>query len=99
MSGLKPKTMYKSFNPYSQSTTHQMTNEIRQIPITELIKIQDFVNDTPSNSNDNSYLSDGEVLDHVMDKLNHLTTATPYIDQWANERFINKIYNNKPHTK
>lgn len=27
MSGLKPKTMYKSFNPYNQSTTHQMTND------------------------------------------------------------------------
>jgi hypothetical protein len=76
-----------------------MTNEIRQIPITELIKIKDFVNDTPSNSDDDSYLSDGEVLDHVMDKINHLTTHTPYIDQWANERFINKIYNNQPHTK
>jgi len=76
-----------------------MNKEIRQIPITELIKIQDFVNDTPSCSDENLYLSDGEILDHVMDKLNHLTTATPYIDQWANERFINKIYNNKPHTK
>jgi len=76
-----------------------MNNEIRQIPITELIKIQDFVNETPSCSSDSSYLSDGEILDHVMDKLNHLTTDTPYIDQWANERFINKIYNDQPHTK
>ena len=69
-----------------------MTNQIRQIPVTELIKIQDFVNDTPSNSDDNSFLSNGEVLDHVMDKINHLTTHTPYIDEWANERFINKTY-------
>ena len=83
-----------------------MNKEIRQIPITELIKIQDFVNDTPSCSNDiptdsdeNLYLSDGEILDHVMEKLNHLTKATPYIDQWANERFINKLYKNQPHTK
>ena len=69
-----------------------MNNQIKQIPITELIKIQDFVNDTPSNSDDNSFLSNGEVLDHVMDKINHLTTHTPYIDEWANERFINKTY-------
>lgn len=27
MCGLKPKTMYKSFKPYNQSTTHQMTND------------------------------------------------------------------------
>lgn len=76
-----------------------MNNEIKRIRITELIKIQDFVNETPSCSDDSSYLSDGEILDHVMDKLNHLTRATPYIDQWANERFINKTYNNQPHTK
>ena len=69
-----------------------MNNQIKQIPVTELIKIQDFVNDTPSNSDDNSFLSNGEVLDHVMDKLNHLATHTPYIDEWANERFINKTY-------
>ena len=69
-----------------------MNNQIKQIPVTELIKIQDFVNDTPSNSDDNSFLSNGEVLDHVMDKINHLTTHTPYIDEWANERFINKTY-------
>jgi len=69
-----------------------MNNQIKQIPVTELIKIQDFVNDTPSNSDDNSFLSNGEVLDHVMDKINHLAKHTPYIDEWANERFINKTY-------
>ncbi len=69
-----------------------MNNQIKQIPVTELIKIQDFVNDTPSNSDDNSFLSNGEVLDHVMDKINHLAKHTPYIDKWANERFINKTY-------
>ena len=75
-----------------------MNNQIKQIPVTELIKIQDFVNDTSSRQDD-SDLSDGEILDHVMDKLNHLTRATPYIDEWANERFINKTYNSTPHTK
>jgi len=69
-----------------------MNNQIKQIPVTELIKIQDFVNDTPSNSDDNSFLSNGEVLNHVMDKINHLAKHTPYIDEWANERFINKTY-------
>ena len=69
-----------------------MTNQIKQIPITELIKIQDFVNETLNPHADESDLSDGEVLDHVMDKINHLTTHTPYIDEWANERFINKTY-------
>jgi hypothetical protein len=76
-----------------------MTNKIKQIPRTELIKIKDFINNVPSDSDDDSYLTDGEILDHVMDKINHLITHTPYIDQWANERFINKTYNNQPHTK
>jgi len=69
-----------------------MTIEIKKIPISELIKIQDFVNETLNPHADESELSDGEVLDHVMDKLNHLATHTPYIDQWASERFINKTY-------
>ena len=76
-----------------------MNHEIKQIPITELTKIKDFVNDTPTESDDAAYLSDGEILDHVMEKITQLITPDPYIDDWAKQRFINKTYNNQPHTK
>lgn len=70
-----------------------MNHEIKQIPITELTKIKDFVNDTPTESDDAAYLSDGEILDHVMEKITQLITPDPYIDDWAKQRFINKTYN------
>lgn len=75
-----------------------MSIPIKQISIKELIKIEDFVNDTPSDSSDASYLTDGEILDHVMDKIADLIKPTPYIDDWANQRIINETYKNQPHT-
>ena len=54
----------------------------KQISIKELIKIQNFVNNTPSDSSEALYISDGEILEHVMDKIDDLIKPTPYIDDW-----------------
>ena len=58
----------------------------KQISIKELIKIQNFVNNTPSDSSEALYISDGEILEHVMDKIDDLIKPTPYIDDWYKQQ-------------
>jgi len=57
-----------------------MNTENQKLRI-EILKTLDFIN--CENIGD---LSDGEVLDHVVDKLKTLVEPTPYIDDWAEER-------------
>ena len=63
------------------------------IPIEEILKIINFVDADHWCPVDE--MSDGEVLDHVMDKLKQLVQSEPYIDQWTKQQFINQTFNKK----
>ncbi len=54
----------------------------KNIPVEEILKIINFVD---ADHDELHELSDGEVLDHVTDKLRVLVQPQPYIDQWTRE--------------
>ena len=57
-------------------------NNDNHISKTEIFKILTFID---SDHDELHELSDGEVLDHVTDKLRALVQAEPYIDQWTRD--------------
>ena len=66
------------------------------IPIEEILKIINFVDaDHDGDLYPEDEMDDGEVLDHVMDKLKQLVQSEPYIDQWTKQQFINQTFNKK----
>ena len=67
------------------------------IPIEEILKIINFVDADHYDDMEplGVLMSDGEVLDHVMDKLKQLVQSEPYIDQWERNQFINQTFNKK----
>jgi len=69
-----------------------MENE-KQILQTEIFKILNFVH--YEGEPEDEWLSDGELLDHVIDKLKALVQPEPYIDQWTRNQFIDKNFNKK----
>ena len=68
----------------------------KNIPVEEILKIINFVDaDHDGELYHDDVMSDGEVLDHVMDKLKALVQPEPYIDRWTREQFIDKTFNKK----
>lgn len=66
------------------------------IPIEEILKIINFVDaDHYEGLHPADEMDDGEVLDHVMDKLKALVQSEPYIDQWTKEQFLDQTFNKK----
>ena len=68
----------------------------KSISVEEILKIINFVDaDHYGDLYPEDAMSDGEVLDHVIDKLKALVQPEPYIDQWTKEQFINQTFNKK----
>lgn len=69
----------------NQQINIKMKND-NHISKTEIFKIITFVDsDHDGKLYPDDAMSDGEVLDHVMDKLRALVRPEPYIDQWTKE--------------
>jgi len=102
MSGLKPKTMYKLFNPYNQSTTHQMTidqlkNRLAHIKTDIKIIEETIKRRVPKILNKKSYNNNVVFADELSHNITNIYVACDLTDdevetEWSTHESILPTY-------